>query len=472
MTALVKLWRTTAFRITLLNLLAFMIFSVASFGYLGWNSRRIIENEINSTIDAEIKGLAEQYGQGGMRRLVMLIERRSQQPGASLYLLTNAVGQRIAGNILSLPASVLQNAGVYETIYQPQEESERAESRAVVKSFIVPNGFRIVVGRDVEDRNRLREAAQRTFRWSIALMVLVGGLAGLIIARRVLRRVDAMTETTQRIMAGSLSDRLTVSGAGDELDRLATNLNAMLDRIGELMTGLEQVSDNIAHDLKTPLTRLRNRAEDALRTSDDAEHLRKALEGAIDDSDGLIRIFNALLTIARLEGGHAQAAMVEFDVAAMLRDMTELYEPSAEEAKIKIHLDVPSTCMMQGNRELIGQAFANLIDNAIKYAAPDAAHADVVTIQASRSGNHIRCTVSDNGPGIPASDRDRVLKRFERLEAARTRPGFGLGLSLVAAVAKLHQAELKLEDNQPGLRVRLDFPATPNMARNNERNTH
>ncbi|MGL4322454.1 MAG: ATP-binding protein [Beijerinckiaceae bacterium] len=474
MTALAKLWRTTAFRITLLNLLAFLIFSFASFGYLAWNARRVIEAEIGSTIDAEIKGLAEQYGQGGMRRLVMLIERRSQQPGASVYLLTNAAGQRLAGNILSLPSSVLQNAGVYETRYQPQEDSERTDGQAVVKSFIIPNGFRIVVGRDVEDRNKLRDAIQRTFRWSIGLMVLVGGIAGLIIARRVLRRVDAMTETTQRIMAGSLSDRLAVSGAGDELDRLATNLNAMLDRIGELMTGLQQVSDNIAHDLKTPLTRLRNRAEDALRRDENPEQMRKALEGAIDDSDNLIRVFNALLTIARLESGNTQAAMTAFDVTAMLRDLAELYEPSAEEALIEMQVDVPQTLMMHGNRELVGQAFANLIDNAIKYAAPEvqgkmpenaktnAQGKAKVTIAARPDGSGVVCTISDSGPGIPQVDRERVLKRFERLESARTRPGFGLGLSLVAAVAKLHAAQLTLGDNAPGLRVSLAFPA-PNL---------
>ena len=457
MTALAKLWRTTAFRITLLNLLAFLVISIVSFGYLGWNSRRAIENESNSTIDAEIKGLAEQYGQGGMRRLVMLVERRSQQPGAALYLVTNAAGQRIAGNILSLPSSVLQNAGTYETRYQPQDDSDSGESRAVVKSFIIPNGFRIVVGRDVEDRNRVRDAAQRTFRLALGLMVLVGGLSGLVIARRVLRRVDAMTETTQRIMAGSMSDRLAVTGSGDELDRLAVNLNAMLDRINTLMTGLQQVSDNIAHDLKSPLTRLRNRAEEALRRHDNPDALKKALESAIEDSDGLIRVFNALLTIARLESGNAQPDMSSFDLATMLRDMAELYEPIAEDSKIDLQVDVPETLIVRGSRELIGQALANLIDNAMKYAAPPDGRAGIVRITAAQRGNRAVCTVADNGPGIPPEDRARVLKRFERLETARTRPGFGLGLSLVAAVAKLHGAQLILGDNQPGLLVTLDF---------------
>lgn len=464
MTALAKLWRTTAARITLLNLLAFLIISFVSFGYLGWNARRVIENEINSTIDAEIKGLAEQYGQGGMRRLVMLIERRSQQPGASLYLLTNSAGQRIAGNISSIPVSVLQTAGTYETHYQPQEDSERGESRAMVKSFVIPNGFRIVVGRDVEDRNRARDAAQRTFRYALGLMVLVGGLAGLLIARRVLKRVDAMTETTQRIMAGSISDRLAVTGSGDELDRLAVNLNAMLDRIHELMKGLQQVSDNIAHDLKTPLTRLRNRAEDALRNGENPEALKKALENAIDDSDGLIRVFNALLTIARLESGNAQPDMISFDIAAMLRDMIELYEPVADEAKISLDADLPESLFVTGNRELIGQAFANLIDNAMKYAAPDNQTGGKVMISARAANGNAICTVADTGPGIPPEDRERVLKRFERLETARSQPGFGLGLSLVAAVAKLHNASLLLEDNLPGLRVSLKFPLSAKPA--------
>ncbi|MGL4810394.1 MAG: sensor histidine kinase [Beijerinckiaceae bacterium] len=457
MTAFAKLWRSTAFRITLLNLLAFLIFSFASFGYLAWNARRAIEAEIGSTIDAEIKGLAEQYAQGGMRRLVTLIERRSQQPGASIYLLTNPLGQRIAGNVLSLPSSVLERAGMYETRYQAIDESERQDHLAVVKSFVIPNGFRIVVGRDVEDRNRLRDAIQRTFRGAIALVVLVGGLAGLIIARRVLARVDAMTDTAQRIMAGRISDRLPIAGTGDELDRLATNLNAMLDRISDLMTGLQQVSDNIAHDLKTPLTRLRNRAEEALRRSDNPDDMRKALEGAIEDSDNLIRVFNALLTIARLESGHAQSDMATFDLAAVLRDLTEIYEPSAEEARITLTLDSPEQVMVQGNRDLISQAFANLIDNAIKYTRPSPGVSGAVQIMLRDENNQIVSTVTDNGPGIPVEEQARVLKRFERLETARTQPGFGLGLSLVAAVAKMHGAQISLAEAKPGLRVKMIF---------------
>jgi signal transduction histidine kinase len=277
-----------------------------------------------------------------------------------------------------------------------------------------------------------------------------------------------MTGTTQRIMAGDLSGRLPVGRSGDELDRLAGNLNAMLERIEALMIGLKEVSDNIAHDLKTPLTRLRNRAEEALATSGKEAEYRAALERTIEESDGLIRTFNALLMIARAESGQARDNMDDFDAADVANGIHELYEPLAEDDGMTLHVKT-SAAPLHGNRELISQALANLVENAIKYGRPPAAAqplgADAVAspreilIEARRDGDKVLLSVSDHGPGIPEADRGHAVERFVRLEASRTLPGSGLGLSLASAVATLHGGGLTLGDAHPGLRATLELPA-------------
>jgi signal transduction histidine kinase len=457
MSALGKLVRTTAFKLLLAYLLVFMVFAFATLGYVAWSARRVLDAQFASTIDAEINGLREQFGgPGGLRRLVATVERRSRMPGASLYLVTTPAGERVAGNIGTLPPGVLDRPGQFETNYgRTDDDPEATPNRAIVRVYLLPAGFRLLVGRDVEERSRLREAIQNAFGSSLILVGLLGGAGAWFITRRVLKRVDDMTETTRTIMEGDLGGRLRVAGTGDELDRLAQNLNAMLDRIGELMTGLKEVSDNIAHDLKTPLTRLRNKADEALRTARTPAELRAALEANIEESDNLIRIFNALLMIARLEAGNARDALADFDAAEAIRGVVELYEAAAEEAGIPLNAAIEDALPVHGNRELLGQAVANLLDNALKYGGEDGKAVDVT---ARREGDGVAIAVADHGPGIAVEDRGRVLERFVRLETARSRPGFGLGLSLAAAVARLHGGVLRLEDNGPGLRAVIVVP--------------
>jgi signal transduction histidine kinase len=286
------------------------------------------------------------------------------------------------------------------------------------------------------------------------------------VMRRVLQRVDAMTATAHTIMTGDLSERLPIAGTGDELDRLAGNLNAMLERIETLMRGLKEVSDNIAHDLKTPLTRLRNRCEEALRSAEDESQYRAALEGTIEESDALIRTFNALLMIARAESGQARDNMDEFDAAEVARGIGELYEPLADDKGLVLKVDAPTAAPVRGNRELVSQALANLVDNAIKYAAPapDGGAQPEITVSAAGEGDRILLTVSDCGPGIPEADRARAVERFVRLEQSRSQPGSGLGLSLAQAVAHLHGGDLRLEDNHPGLRTVISLPSAGPVA--------
>jgi len=465
-TALGKLLRTTAFRLTLVYLVVFSFFAAFLLGYFAFNTRRLINEQIAAIVSGELQLLQVQYNQAGIRRLVAAVDVRSRRPGSSLYLVTTPMGEGLAGNVGSLEPGILESEGWVETAYRRLEEPESAEHNALVRVTRLPGGIRILVGRDLDERERMLHIVALAGRWSVAIVIVLGIAGGVFVSRRVLKRVDAMTGTTQTIMAGDLSGRLSVIGSGDEFDRLAVNLNGMLERIESLMRGLKEVTDNIAHDLKTPLTRLRNRCEAALRTANSETEFRRVLEDTIEESEGLIRTFDALLMIARAESGEVREGMAEFDVAEVARDVSELYEPLAEDKGLTLEVNAKQHAAVKGNRELVSQALANLVDNAIKYAAPSAkvssgavnGERSGILVTADAEQDRIVLTVSDHGPGIPSADRSRVVDRFVRLERSRSLPGSGLGLSLVSAVARLHGGELKLEDNAPGLRARISLP--------------
>jgi len=465
-TALGKLLRTTAFRLTLVYLVVFSFFAAFLLGYFAFNTRRLINEQIATIVSGELQLLQVQYNQAGIRRLVAAVDVRSRRPGSSLYLVTTPMGEGLAGNVGSLEPGILESEGWVETAYRRLEEPESAEHNALVRVTRLPGGIRILVGRDLDERERIFHIVALAGRWSVAIVIVLGIAGGVFVSRRVLKRVDAMTGTTQTIMAGDLSGRLSVIGSGDEFDRLAVNLNGMLERIESLMRGLKEVTDNIAHDLKTPLTRLRNRCEAALRTANSETEFRRVLEDTIEESEGLIRTFDALLMIARAESGEVREGMAEFDVAEVARDVSELYEPLAEDKGLTLEVNAKQHAAVKGNRELVSQALANLVDNAIKYAAPSAkvssgavnGERSGILVTADAEQDRIVLTVSDHGPGIPSADRSRVVDRFVRLERSRSLPGSGLGLSLVSAVARLHGGELKLEDNAPGLRARISLP--------------
>ncbi len=458
MTAFGKLVRTTAFRLTLVYLLLFALFAASLLAYFAWNTRRMITDQITTTVNAEIGELGDVFAQRGLRGLVQEIENRALRPGSNLYLVTTPAGQAVAGNVGSLQPGVMASKGWTETIYRRLDDRETEVHRALVLVTDQTGGFRLLIGRDLEERRRLFGIVAKAAQWSVLVVVVLGLGGGIFVSRRVLRRIDAMTGTTQRIMAGDLSGRLPVGRSGDELDRLAGNLNAMLERIEALMVGLKEVSDNIAHDLKTPLTRLRNRAEEALARSSNETEYRAALERTIEESDGLIRTFNALLMIARAESGQARDNMVDFDVADVANGIHELYEPLAEDNDLALTVRA-EPARLHGNRELIGQALANLVENAIKYGKPAEPGGPAILIEARRDGDRVLLGVTDRGVGIAEADRKHAVERFVRLEASRTLPGSGLGLSLVSAVATLHGGALSLNDAQPGLRATLTFPA-------------
>uniref|UniRef100_UPI002FBE0DB3 HAMP domain-containing protein n=1 Tax=Azorhizobium caulinodans TaxID=7 RepID=UPI002FBE0DB3 len=416
-----RLVRTTAFKLLAVYLVIFALFAVSMIGYVAWHTRRLVESQVTENVDAEVRFLAEQYRLGGIQRLVLVIDRRARRPGSSIYLLTNFAGEVLASNVSELPIGLLDQQGTRVTTYKRSEEPGAKENLAYVEVFMLPGGYRLLVGKDIEDRDTLRQLVVRPAQGALVMILILGLAGGVFVTRRVLKRIDAMNATTERIMAGDLTGRLQVNGTGDEFDRLAQSLNAMLERIESLMAGLKEVSDNIAHDLKTPLTRLRNRAEEALRGATTEDEWRSALETTIEESDGLIRTFDALLMIARAEAGQARASMVEVDLADITENVAELYEPLADEQGLDLVTEIAPASIV-GLRELLAQALSNLIDNAIKYGVPRGGVRGRIVVSLHRQDGFAVLSVTDSGPGIPDADRDRVVERFVRLEASRSRP--------------------------------------------------
>jgi len=462
-TALTKLFRTTTFRLSLTYLALFSAASIVAIAYIYWNTTVLLSQQLSQTIDAELKGLAEQYRAGGLEQLVRTVAERSGTPGNSLYLVADGEGRRLAGNLSAVSPDLWNSLGPVEFVYRRPAPGGVENRLAFANVFRLPSGYRLIVGRDIEDRRELARMVRSAMLWGLGVMALFGIGGGYWVSRKLLARIDALSDTTRTIMEGDLTGRLPVNGSGDELDRLSENLNLMLSRIEQLMAGLREVSDNIAHDLKTPLNRLRNRVEGALREPYGEPVYREALERTIEEADGLIKTFNALLSIARIEAGAGGENRESLDVSALLRDVAELYEPVAEERGLELKTQAQAPVFIRADRQLIGQAIANLIDNAIKYGTAEIGKGATdtkpeVTVSAKAKGAVAEIVVTDRGPGVPPAERGRVLDRFVRLEASRSEPGSGLGLSLVAAVARLHGGSLRLEDNEPGLRVILALP--------------
>ncbi|MDX2204593.1 MAG: ATP-binding protein [Hyphomicrobiaceae bacterium] len=462
MTALTRLIASSPFRLSLAYLAAFVLVAALVVGFIGWRANELLTTQVIETLSAEVTGLREQFQVGGASRLRDIVADRSQEPGGGLYLLSDATGRKLAGNLARAPFQLEDGRGGVFRYRRASDAASRKDRIAVGVPLAVPGGFTLVVGRDIEDQQQFADTLWKVALWGIGLLAIVGIVAGLLISRTVLGRIEAINAAARTIMAGDLTSRIPIAGSGDEFDRLSTSLNDMLARIEELMAALREVSSNIAHDLRTPLNRLRNNAEEALRHPADVAAYRAALAKTIEEADELIRTFNSLLLIARLEGRAVADSMAEIDVSAVAADVAELYEPVAEEAGLRLVAAAPPGIALTANRELISQAMANLVDNAIKYsAAPGAGEgaARTVTISVARAGPDVEIVVSDEGPGVAPEDRQRALQRFVRLDGSRSAPGSGLGLSLVAAVARLHGGSVRLEDNHPGLRVVLSLPA-------------
>lgn len=475
--AMPALMKTTAARLSALFLILFALCATVLVFYMSSLSVRMLTTQTQDTIAEEMQVLGRAYSRGGLPLLVRFVETRSRQPGANLYLIADPNGRILSGNVESLEPGVLENEGWTPRPFgyrrygdtdaargalrgeggDAAADAPRPTHHAVALVLRLPNQMILLVGRDLGEPEQLRVIVRRSLIVALGMMGVGGLLIWFFVGRRALRRIDDVSRASRRIMGGDLTGRLPISGSGDEFDRLSENLNVMLGRIARLNDGLKQVSDNIAHDLKTPLTRLRNRAEAALAGDRDDAAYREALESTIAESDQLIRTFNAILMISRLEAGYSAEQTEPVDLAAIVADVVELYEPAAEEVGVALRAETVVPTMLSVNRELVGQALSNVVDNAIKYSA-GTGQAPQVAVSLLRPGVETVLRIEDNGPGIPDEDRERATERFVRLEQSRSQPGSGLGLSLAKAVMEFHGGRLELADAGPGLAVSMIFP--------------
>lgn len=451
--------RTTTFRLALLYAGLFCGSVLAIFAVVYWTTTALIERQQTQLILAEANGLAEQYTAFGLPGLIGAIAGRTQpdRVGDAVYLVADASLEPVIGNLARWPQEARRDGAWLDFPIERRLLGDPAPHQVRALHIRLLDGYHLLVGQDTRTQERFRSAIVQALIWSLLATLGLGLGVGVLMSRKSLGRLEAINKVAERIMRGEVKQRMPVGRSGDEYDRLAENLNAMLEEIERLMGGIRAVTDNIAHDLRSPLTRLKTRLEIALSAAENDGQRREAIEQAVAEVDELLATFNALLSIAEVEAGSGRAEMAPVDLATLVGDVAELYEPVAEEKGLALRRAVIGPAVVNGSRQLLFQAVANLIDNAVKYT-PAPGHIEL-RVEPGHDGAGPLLTVADSGPGVPPSQHRRVLERFVRLDSSRTTPGSGLGLSLVAAVARLHGAELTLEDNRPGLRVTLRFKA-------------
>lgn len=448
--------RSSTFRLALIYMALFGGSVLLLLTYIYWSTAKHMAEQADATIAAEITGLAERYRSQGLEGLSDSIRKRtSRKPGdSSIFLVADRQFGPVLGNISRWPAVQATEDGWLnfnlEAEGWPAGELHPARARA----FQLNDGFQLLVGRDLHELQKTQQLIARTLFWGLVITLVLGLVGGVMMTRTLVRRIESVNQASREIMSGDLSRRIPTNRSGDDFDELADNLNAMLDRIEFLMEEVRRISDNIAHDLKTPLSRLKNSLERLYTAElDDADDRSSLIERSINDADGLLSTFNALLRIARIESGERRAGFVETPLAPLLQDLVEFYQPLADERQQHLVLALNTPVSVKADRDLLFQALANLLDNAVKYTPAQGR----IQVSLELCNGRPRVTIGDSGVGIPAHEREKVFRRFYRLEQSRGMPGNGLGLSLVAAVAKLHDIALSLHDNSPGLRVEMEF---------------
>ena len=445
--------RSAGFRFAAIYALLLALSAAALALFLWWATAGLLDRQTEAAIQADAQSLSERFAAGGLPALVLTIEDRLTQnvEDDAIYLLVDPAGRRIAGNLEHWPQGAAQNGAWYEL------PIERAGMRslAVVQSFDLPGGFRLLIGRDVQVRAQLRALLTDALLWAL-LVVLAMASVGALVVRSLFRRTLAnVSATAAAIAGGDFTQRVRLSGRGDEFDQLAETINDMLDRMARLMEGVREVSNAIAHDLRTPITRARARLEDAALHAGTAGELRAAIERATADLDGIVAVFQALLRIAEIEAGSRRAAFATLDVAPLLADVAELYGAVAEEKGIALTVQAPARL----------PAYRRPRADPAGGGQPGGQRGEVLAagrrgaaVGRARRAAGVEIAVADQGPGIPEADRARAAERFFRGESARNTPGSGLGLALVQAVAQLHGGSLRLADAAPGLVAILSLP--------------
>jgi signal transduction histidine kinase len=447
-----SLFQSASVRFAIVYALLLAASAAALAMFVWWATAGQLDRQTEATINADAQGLSERWVEGGLPALILTIEDRlaGNVDDDAIYLLVDPMMNRVAGNLERWP-SVLREPGGWQEL---MVRRAAMNSLVLLRRYDLPNGFHLLIGRDVQVQARIRTLLTDALLWA-ALIVCAMATAGALLVRSMFRHALAnVSATASAIAAGDFAQRVKLSGRGDEFDQLAETINDMLDRIGRLMDGVRQVSNAIAHDLRSPITRARTRLEDAALHARAPEELRAAIERAITDLDGIVAVFQALLRIAEIEAGSRRSAFARFDLAPLLADVAELYSAVAEDRNVTLAVESPDHLPAYGDRELVQQAIANLVDNAVKFSPPGG----TVWLRATAIPASLEIVVADQGPGIPAGDRTRATERFFRGEAARSTPGAGLGLALVQAVAQLHQGSLRLHDAMPGLRATIILP--------------
>lgn len=442
--------RSAASRLVLVHLALVALSTALVLAFVYYSTRSVIEGQVRDVVETEIRALADDYRTGGMLGLAIAIERRlsSDERDDTVYLLADAHGRRVAGNLAGWPPVVPARGGWVEVdLYR----SDRDRVSTISAAALPLDGGRLLVGRDSRAEAVFRRTLLRALGWALGASSLLALASGWFMARFVGRRVADVVQTAEEIVQGDMARRVPVRGGGGEFDRLAATLNRMLDRIQALVADLRMVTDGVAHDLRSPLTRLRAHLDASLEDGVAEDARRERIGRATAEADGVLRTFAALTEIARAEAGVGRDQFEPIELGTLAADVIDLYTPSAAEKGVAIACEGEGA-EVSGHRQLLANALANLVENAIAHAPPGSA----VTVALSGRPD-VAVTVADRGPGVPEPARDRVLQRFVRLDESRGRPGAGLGLSLVAAVARMHGAALDLADNEPGLRATIRF---------------
>ncbi len=443
---------TSPFRIAIVYSIVFAIGAAALIYAVDFAVSRVVDGSTDNLIEAEVQGLREQMLVLSRGDFIELVEQRSQDQDVrgAVYLMVDPQLRPVAGNVPAWPKVDSKEKWFMFKVSVPfGDETREHEMRA--RYFALPGGYQMLVGHDVQERQDVKSLMMRGLIAAVVLTLLLGLGGGFWMGRRILAQAGAISAVATQIMRGDLSQRLPVRDADDEINTLAREINTMLDKIEQLTLGMRTVLDSAAHDLRTPLNRLQASAEGAMSTLTPGSAERRVLERVTTEVDRMRSTLDALLRIALAETG--TVAREQVDLSELVGSVVELYAPVSEERGIVLESSVAAGAQVQGNRQLLAQALANLLDNAIKFT-PDGGH---IRVALDGSGSAPQVIVEDNGPGIPADKREIVLGRRVRLDEARNFPGSGLGLSLVAAVTKLHGAHLVLDDAGPGLKVSLKF---------------
>lgn len=455
--------RTTTFRLALLHASIFILFSASLLAYLYYETAGQLSRRAAADLTAEFQELSAAYRGGGLDRLAQAVRERSEARGSKFfYLLLDPDGRKIEGGFDVLPAAPPEMGQVVDVpfAYDVPDVVTGKPIRRSAEGRIsrLPDGV-LMVAYDVGDLGEMNRRISDVVWRSAAVGFVLSLIGGVVISRSAAQRAEQLARTTEDVMSGDLSRRAPVAGSGDEFDRLSEQINAMLGKLERLVVSSRSAGDAIAHDLRSPLTRLRNRLEGGLRdTSTDGQ--RSALTRSIEDLDGVLDTFNAILRLSRVQAG-ASGSFKRTNVTGITDELAELYQPVCEERRLSFEYKPEGDLFVHADRDLVAQAMSNLMDNAVKYTPGGGS----VKLKAQHGLNgDVELTVVDSGPGIPAKDRERVVERFVRLEQSRSQPGSGLGLSLASAVAEAHSGRLMLNDgggsgDRPGLSVTLVLPA-------------